>query len=140
MLKKAHSVERRQCALLALAGRKPGKGQRELHIRENRLVRNEVVALEDKANAMVAVGVPVLVGVVLGRDAVDDNVARVGVVKAAKDVEHGCLTRARWAQNGSKLVVPKRNRHVVERDLRERRHLIGLADVLQLKHGNLADT
>lgn len=44
---------------------------------------NEVVGLEDESDAVVAECVPVAILVFLGRDAVDDEVARVVVVEPA---------------------------------------------------------
>ena len=135
VVSQAHALESRAGTLLAGGAVDAGQRQRELDVGEHRLVRDEVVALEDESDAMVAVGVPVLVGVVLGRDAVDDDVARVGMVKAAEDVEHRGLARAGGAQHGHELVIPKRHRHVVQRDLREAGRDVSLADVPQLKHG-----
>ena len=46
---------------------------------------NEVVGLEDEPDAVVAECVPVAILVFLGRDAVDDKVARVVVVEPADE-------------------------------------------------------
>lgn len=56
---------------------------------------NEVVGLEDESDAVVAECVPVAILVFLGRDAVDDEVARVVVVEPADDVEQRRLPRTR---------------------------------------------
>ena len=48
---------------------------------------DEIVGLEDEPDAVVAECVPVAILVFLGRDAVDDEVARVVVVEPADDVE-----------------------------------------------------
>ena len=91
--------------------------------------------MEHEADAVVAVGVPVLVFVLLGGDAVDDKVARVVVVEAADDVEHGGLARPRGTEHRHELVVAEGHRHVVEGRLREAGRGVGLADVEQLEHG-----
>ena len=91
--------------------------------------------MEDEADAVVAVGVPVAVFVAFRGDAVDDEVAGVVMVEASDDVEQGGLTRARRPQDRDELVVAEGNRDVVERDLREVAGGVGLADVLELEHG-----
>ena len=68
-------------------------------------MRNEVIALEDKADGVVAVAVPVGVGKVLRRLAVDDEIAARIVVKTADDVEHRRLAAARMAEDGDKLAL-----------------------------------
>ncbi len=57
------------------------------------------------------------------------------MVETADDVEHRGLARTRWAQNGDEFVVPKGNRYVVERFLREAASGVGLAYVVELQHG-----
>ena len=49
-------------------------------------MRDQVVGLEDKADRVIAVGVPVAVLVVFGRDAVDDQIAFIVAVQTADDV------------------------------------------------------
>jgi len=74
--------------LLAFGGRNTGQRQRELDIGQDGLVGDQVVALEDETDPVVAVGVPVAVLVLLGRDAIDDQVAGVVVIQTSDDVEH----------------------------------------------------
>ena len=64
----AHALERTHRAVVAFGTRNARQRQRQLYVRQHRLVRNEVVALEHETNAVVAVGVPVLVLVLLGGD------------------------------------------------------------------------
>ena len=71
------------------------------------LVGDQVVALEHKADGVVAVGVPVPVLVLLGGDAVDDQVAGIVAVQAADDVEEGGFAGAAGAQDGDELIVPR---------------------------------
>ena len=134
VLCQAHAPEGLHGAATALGVANPREREGELDVLEDRLVRDEVVALEDEADAVVAVGVPVAVVEILGRDAVDQKVARVEVVEAADDIEHGRLARARGAQDGDELVVAKRQAHVVERDLGEGLRNVLLADVSELEH------
>ncbi|MPM29148.1 hypothetical protein SDC9_75688 [bioreactor metagenome] len=74
--------------LLALAGRNTRQRQRELHVGQDGLVGDQVVALEDKSDPVVAIGIPVTILVLLCRDAVDDQVAGVVVIQTSDDVEH----------------------------------------------------
>ena len=50
---------------------------------------NQIVALEHKTNGVVAVGVPVAVGVFFGGNTVDDQITAVVAVQAADDVQRG---------------------------------------------------
>ena len=95
-------------------------------------MRDQVVGLEDEADAVVAVGVPVAGFVVLRRNAVDDQVAALEAVEAANDIEHRRLTGAGLAQHCHELVITKRYRDLVERHLHEVGGLIGLDDLLEL--------
>ncbi len=88
VLPQADLLERLPGSLLALGGRDAREREGELDVLQDGLVRDEVVALEHEADAVVAVGVPVVVLVLLGGDAIDDEVAGIEVVEAADDVEH----------------------------------------------------
>lgn len=81
-------------ALATLGARDARQGQGQLDVRQHGLVRDQVVGLEDEADAVVAVGVPVAGLVVLRRNAVDDEVAALEAVEAANDVEHRRLAGA----------------------------------------------
>ena len=105
LVAKAHALKRPDRALAALALAHTRERERQLHVAQYRLVRNEVIALEDKADGVVAVAVPVGVGKVLRRLAVDDEIAARIVVETADDVEHRCLAAARMAEDGDKLAL-----------------------------------
>ena len=109
--------------------------ERQLHVFQDGLVRNEVIALEHKADAVVAIGIPIAIVKVLGRDAVDEQVARVKVVESADNVEHRGLTRPRRSQNGHELVIAKSQAHAVERHLRKRLRDVPFANSFELQHG-----
>ena len=64
-----------------------GERQRQLDILQHGLVRDEVIALEDEADGMVAVGVPVAVAELLRRAAGDQQVAGRILVEAADDIQ-----------------------------------------------------
>ena len=119
-------------ALAALGAGDAREGQCQLDVRENALVGDQVVGLEDESDAVVAVGVPVARLVVFRRNAIDDEVAALEAVEAADDVEHRRLAGAGLAQHGHKLVVAERHGDLVERHLHEVGGLVGLDDLLEL--------
>ena len=103
-LAQPHALERLGGAPFALFLRYARKGERQLDIAQHRLVRDEVVRLEHKADAVVAVGVPVAVFEVLGGDALDDEVAVRVVVQPADDVQKRGLAAARLAEDGHEFL------------------------------------
>ena len=109
--------------------------QRQLNVFQNGLMRNEVIALEHKADAVVAIGIPIAIVKVLGRDAVDEQVAGIEMIKSTDNVEHRGFTRARGAQNGHELVIPKRQAYAVERHLGKRLRNVPFANSFELQHG-----
>ena len=119
-------------ALAALRARHARQSQCQLDVRQDTLVRDQVVGLEDEADAVVAVGIPVAGLVVLRRNAVDDEVAALEAVEAADDVEHRRLAGTGLAQHGHELVVAERHGDLVERHLHEVGGLVGLDDLLEL--------
>ena len=123
-------------ALAALGAGDTGQGEGQLDVGQDTLVWDQVVGLEDEAYAVVAVGVPVACLVVLRRDAVDDEVARLEAIKATDDVEHRCLARAGLAEHSHEFVIAERHGNFVERHLHEAGGLIGLDYFFQFKHAS----
>ena len=134
MVAKAHLAQRVERAGAALCARDARQGERQFHVRQDGLVGNEVVGLEDESDAVVAGGVPVAVLVLFGRDAVDDKVACVVVVESADDIEQRRLPRTRRPENRHELAVAEGDGHVVERGLGEAAGGIGFADIAKLEH------
>ena len=64
-----------------------GQGQRQLHVSEHALVCDEVVALKNEADPVIAVRVPVVVGIGGSVNVVDDDGATVVMIQAADNVE-----------------------------------------------------
>ena len=95
---------------------------------------DEVIALEHEADGVVAVGVPVPVGVAAGGDAVDDELAAVVAVEAADDVEQRGLARAAGAEDGDKFAVAQVEADPVERCLCQIAGGVFLFDIDKLKH------
>ena len=91
----ADAVERlfRATDALLLADARDGQGK--LDITENGLVGNEVVALEDETDAVVAVDIPVAIAITPRGSAVDNQVARGVVVETADDVQQCGFSTAR---------------------------------------------
>ena len=87
MLFQTNPGQHRDRPLTALLSGHACQGQGQLHVGKNALVGDQIVALEHEADGIVAVVVPVGVGVVLGGNAVDHQVAFVIPVQTAHDVE-----------------------------------------------------
>ena len=111
----------------AFGTRYAGDGQCQLHVGQHGLVGDEVVALEHKADGVVAVGVPVAVGVLFGGDAVDDQ--------TADDVQQGGLAGAAGAKDGDELAVAEAQADLVKGCLDQVAGLVLLVDLFELKHG-----
>ena len=109
--------------------------ERQLHVFQNGLMRNEVIALEHKADAVVAVGIPIAIVKVFGRNTVDQQVARIEMIEPTDNVEHRSFTRPRRSQNGHELVIAKSQAHVIERHLRKRLRDVPFANTFELQHG-----
>ena len=134
VLGKPHAAERLDGALTALGAGHAGKREGQLDVFQNGLMWDKIVGLEHEADAVVAVRVPIAVLVLACGHTIDEQVAAIVMVKAADDVEHGGLARARRPQHCHELVVAEGHRHVIERGLREVRSGVGLAHVYQLQH------
>ena len=132
VLAQAHLLQRRDGAAAALGTRHAGDGQRQFHIGQDGLVGDQVVALEDEAHRVVAVGVPVAVVVLFGRDAVDDQIAAVIAVQAADDVQQRGLAGTGRPQDGDKLIVAEAQVHMVQRLLHQAAGFVLFADLFDL--------
>ena len=60
LIPQPHLSQHLLCPLAALPARDAGDSQCQLHIREDGLVRNQIVALENEANGVVSVGRSIL--------------------------------------------------------------------------------
>ena len=118
----------------AFRGGDSRQGECQFHIRQDGLVGNEVVALEDEADAVIAVGVPVAVAVARGRYAVDDQVAGVESIQASDDVEHRGFSRTGGTENCDEFTGAEAEGNPVERRLSEGCGDIRLPDFPQFKH------
>ena len=120
--------------LTALGPRNARDGQRQFHVGQDALVRDEVVALEDEADGVVAVGVPVAVAVLFGGGAVDHQITGIVAIQTANDVEQRGLAGPGGTEDSHELVVAQVQRDAVQRLLYEVAGLVLLVDVLDLQH------
>ena len=130
-----HAGKRFLRAMPALGLRRTRKQQRHLHIRKHRLVRNEVIALEDETHGMVAIRVPVAVAIALGGATVDDKVAARVLVEPADDVEQRGLAAAGLAENAHELAIAKRDGYALERVNDVLACSVVFGDAFELEHG-----
>ena len=107
LFQQAHTLQRVQCPLSPLLTAYTGERHGQLHIGENSLVRDQVVALKDKTDGMVAIGVPVPVTVAAGGHTAKGHLAAVITVQPANDIQQCGLARATGAQNSHKLTFPE---------------------------------
>ena len=131
---KSDLVERVESHLPALIAGYAADRERQFDVLKDRLVRDQVVGLKDKADSVVAVGVPVAVPVFFGRYAVDDQVAAVVAVQSADDIEKCGLARSAWTENGHKLIIPQIEGDIIERGLLKTAGDVFLVDILKLEH------
>ena len=134
LVPEAHLPQRLGGTAAALSARHARDGQGQFDVGEDGLVGDEVIALEHEADGVVAVGVPVPVGVAAGGDAVDDELAVVVAVEAADDVEQRGLARAAGAEDGDEFAVAQVEADPVERCLCQIAGGVFLFDIDKLKH------
>ena len=134
LVAQTHRLQRFAGALPALLAGNARDGHGQFHVGQHALVGNQVIALKNKADGVVAVGIPVPILVLSGRNTPDDQVAAVIAVQAADDVQQGGLAAAAGAQNGHELVVAEGKAHAVQRRLGQVAGGILLANFLNLKH------
>ena len=100
------------CAAFSLGDTR--ERERQFDVGKHGLVGDQVIALKDEADGMVAVGIPIGVAVTLGRNAVDHKVAACVLVKTADDIEQGGFTAARRTEDRNELVFTEVDRDAVE--------------------------
>ena len=105
LISKPHFLQRLHSPLPALRLPDAGDGQRQLHIRKDRLVRDQVVALEYEPDRVVPVGIPVPVLIFLRGDAVDDHIPAVIAVQSSYNIQKRRLPRTAGAEDGDEFIV-----------------------------------
>ena len=137
LIRQAHALQRPGGALPALLRADAADGQRQFNIGQHVLMRDQVIALEHKAHRMIAVAVPILVGVLAGGAILDDQIALGIAVQPADDIEQGGFAAARRTENGHKLVFAEGNIDPLQGVYGKFTGNIILADVLEREHGIL---
>ena len=94
LVTKTHLLQGLLSAHAALPLGNTGQGQCQLHILQNTLVRNQVIALEHKADGMIPVGIPVTVLKIPCGTSVDHQIAAGIPVQTADNIQHCGLAAA----------------------------------------------
>ena len=108
--------------------------QCELHVFENGLMGDQVIALEDKANAMVTVNVPISVLKGARASSADGKIARRIVIQSSDDVQQRGLSASGGAEDRNELVLTEAKRHSAKRFHLLRCSHINLSYVFQFQH------
>ena len=134
LVTKSYLFERIDRAATALGTGYARKRQCQLYVRQNGLVWDQIIALKNKADGMIAIGIPVGVLVLLGRASIDDQITVAVVIQTAENVEQRRFSAAGRTQHGYKLIISERQRNVTQRRHRFPTsfvaHLIGLCNIL----------
>ena len=134
LLLQPHSPQRFEGALAALVLVNARESESELHILQHADVRDEIVALEDEAYALIAVSVPIEIVVIFGGDALHLYVAAGVSVQSAYYVEQRGLAAARRSQDGHEFVSSESHREVVESEQALVLESVLLCDVDEFEH------
>ena len=125
LIAKTDLAQRLNGASTALVARNTRKRECKLDVREYRLVGDQVIALENEADRVVAVGVPVAVGKFLGGATVDYQISARVAVKTADNVEHRGFATARRTEDRHEFVRAEAQAYTAERvDRRVARYVL----------------
>ena len=76
-------------------------------------MRDEVIALEDEADTVISISVPIGIFIIFRRYSVNNKVARGVVVETTDDVQESSFSGAGRAKNRSEFLVAKNKRDTV---------------------------
>ena len=110
-------------------------GERKLHVPEHRLVRDEVIRLEDEPDPVIAVDVPIPVFEVFRGLPLNDEIARRIMIESADDVEERRLAAAGRSEHADKFARAEFEAHPFERVNAARGGFVFLGDVGEFEHG-----
>ena len=99
LVTKADLLQRVNGAGTALLAGHARKGERQLHVGKHGLVHDQVIALEYKADRVIAIGIPVGIAVLLGGATANDQITAGVAVKTANDIQHRGLSAAGGAED-----------------------------------------
>src|SRR5690625_7200891 len=108
MLPQTHLVEGFLGAAAAFGARYPTEGEGGFDVRQDRLVRDQVIALEYEADAGIAVGIPIAIAASPGRAALDFQFSCGGPVEPGVARSQGGPTRPERPPAGDTGVVADR--------------------------------
>ena len=120
----AHEVERHLDALAPLAPRERREQQRQLDVLERVEHRHQVVELEDEADVRARQSASSASESLRDVLAVDQQLARIGLVDAGDEVEQRRLARSRGPHERDEVALGDG-----ERDVEEHRHVLAAAPV-----------
>ena len=135
LIAEAHILQRLLGSLTPFGTGNTGDRQCQFHICQNTLVRNQVIALEHETDGMIAVGVPIPIGIFLCGNTVDDQIAAVITVQATNYVQKRRLSGATGSQNRHKFIIPQIQAYTVQRGLHQFAGDILLFNIPNLQHG-----
>ena len=75
---------------------------------------NQIVALKNKANGVIPVGVPVSGRITSGGDMIDHQVTGIIMIQPTDDIEQRCLSGTGRPQDRDKFIFPKRQVDIVQ--------------------------
>ena len=88
--------------------RNAGENQGKLHIPEQGLMGNQIIALKNKANRVVAVRIPIAASISGGRHTVDHQLPAVTMIQSAYNIEQSCFPGTAGSQDRNEFIFPKR--------------------------------
>ena len=98
------------------------------------MVRDKIIGLEDKSDAVIAVNVPITVAVIPGRAPLYDKIARCIMIKPADNVKQGCFAAPGRPENTHKFIVTKFEIYAFQRMDIPGSDLIDLPDLVKFQH------
>ena len=136
LVSKANLLQRLSRAAAALLRRNAGERERKLDVCEHRLMRDEVIRLEHEAYRVVAVAVPVGVGIIFCGAPVYDQVAGAVLVKPADNVQKRGLAAAGMTQYCDEFVLAELKVHALQRMDNGIAHGVIFFDVYKFQHSD----
>ena len=136
LVAQSDALQRAPGAGAAFAAGDARERQRQLHVLQDRLMRDQVIALEHEADGVVAVGIPVPVAELARGAALDQQVSGCILIQPADDVQERRLAAARRPEHRDKFLFPEIQCDPAQRVDRGISGGVVLYDLLQPQHEN----
>ena len=94
LLCQTYAFQRLQSTLPPFLPFHAGECHGKLYVRQNRLMRNQIITLKNKPDGVVAIGIPVTVFVTAGRNTAKSHLAGIVPIQSADDVQQSSLPRS----------------------------------------------